>query len=194
MKNSAFWNKNLKTIIFNSCLIIFGILLCAMPQKFLGVLEVVVASFLILFGLINLFGYCFSPKFLKDPFMLFESVVLIVAGFLIDIVSNMFILVLGLIILIFGIKRIISAVGLQKLGKSDWWIDLIFGIVVSVLGLLIAILCNTKIVQSAIIILLGASLILSGIISLVIAFALHRQEKSDAVAENQTIEIDGEVK
>ena len=62
------------------------------------------------------------------------------------------------------------------------------------LGLLIAILCNTKIVQSAIIILLGASLILSGIISLVIAFALHRQEKSDAVAENQTIEIDGEVK
>ena len=165
-----------------------------MPQKFLGVLEVVVASFLILFGLINLFGYCFSPKFLKDPFMLFESVVLIVAGFLIDIVSNMFILVLGLIILIFGIKRIFSAVGLQKLGKSDWWIDLIFGIVVSVLGLLIAILCNTNIVQSAIIILLGASLILSGIISLVIAFALHRQEKSDAVAENQTIEIDGEVK
>lgn len=193
MKKINFCNENIKVILFNIFLIIFGVLFCAMPQKFVGILEIIVSIFLILYGLINLFGYCFAPTFLKEPFMLFESIVLIVAGFLIDIVSNLFILVLGIIILVFGIKRIVSAIEIKSLNNKNWWVDLVFGIVICLLGMLVSILCYTKIVQSAVIILLGASLMFSGIINLIIAFTLRKQIKKLA-EEDKVIEISGEVK
>lgn len=193
MKNSIFLSEKVKTIIFSGLLITFGILFCVMPQRFVGVLEIIVSIFLILFGLINLFGFCCSPTFLRDPFMLFESIVLIVAGFLIDLISNMFVLILGLIIIVFGIKKIFAAVNIKKTLKKDWWIDLIFGIVILILGLIIAILCGTKIVQSAVIILLGCSLIFNGIINLITLFVLHRELKNNKKTE-ETIEVSVEIK
>ena len=48
-----FRNQKIKTIIFSSVIIIFGLLFCVLPEKSIDYLELIVSIFLILYGVVS---------------------------------------------------------------------------------------------------------------------------------------------
>ncbi len=169
--------EKIKCVILSIILIVLGLLFCFLPIKFLNILEIIVCVVFILYAIFLIMGYCFSPKYLQEALMLFEGTIFLVFGILIILVPDFFVFMLGLIICFYGIKRIIASKTLRVLGKKNWWVDTVIGTVFLILGILVSVLCKTKVVQSAVSILLGITLVCGGICYLFLIFALHRSFK-----------------
>ncbi len=164
-----------KIIIFSALLIIFGILFCLLPESAISVLGIIISVFLIAWGVFLIFGYCVAPKELQEPFELMEGVVLLVVGIVIDLVPTLFVLAVGLVVMCLGLRQVFAAWTTKNLGEKYWYIDFTISFIIFVFGLLISIFCGTKIAKTAISIMLGIDMIISGIFYLVLVFVLHRK-------------------
>lgn len=163
-----------KITIQSAILIILGILFCVLPESAVNVLQIIVSAFLIFWGVVHVLGYCFAPIMLRDPYIFVEGSLTLVVGVLIDFFPALFVLMIGLIIVVTGLKRIFSSVELKKQFDAKWWIDLSLGILILILGLVVSIFCGTKIASNIVSIVLGVSLIVDGITYLLLLFALNR--------------------
>lgn len=189
MKN-ILQNQKVKTIIFSSCLIIFGLLFCLLPEKSLDVLELILSVFLIVYGFICLLGFAFAPVALRDSFLLIESIVMLAVGVLMDFVPSLFVILIGVIILIGGLRVAVNSINMKLLMRRDWWADLCLGSVFAALGIIVIVLSSTKVATTIISILLGITLILDGICYLVLLFVLKREAKKiDEELKKKFVEI-----
>ena len=172
-----FKSQKIKTVIFSSILIIFGLLFCLLPEKSLELLEIILSTLLIVYGIICFFGFVFSPIMLRDPVMLVEGIIFIVVGVLLDFFPSLFVIGIGTIIIIGGLKQIYNSIDLKILDAKTWWIDLCLGLAFTALGVVIIVLRSTKVSTMIVSIMLGVTLILDGICYLMLLFALKREVK-----------------
>lgn len=172
-----FKNQKIKTVIFSSILIIFGLLFCLLPEKSLELLEIILSTLLIVYGIICFFGFVFSPMMLRDPVMLVEGIIFIVVGVLLDFFPSLFVIGIGTIIIIGGLKQIYNSIDLKILDAKTWWIDLCLGLAFTALGVVIIVLRSTKVSTMIVSIMLGVTLILDGICYLMLLFGLKREVK-----------------
>lgn len=171
-----FFKREKVRLIAMSCLfIIFGILFCVIPNKSLSVIETISAVCLIVFGLISLFSYCFTPILFRDSSTLVKSIVAIMLGLLISFIPTFFVFVVGLIVAFNGLERFGYALDVKEVGDKKWWIDFIAGLIIFALGVTAVILCNTSVASNIVMIYFGISLILDGLINIILIFALHRE-------------------
>lgn len=174
------------SIIISAVMIIFGILFCALPQEFLSIIETILAILLVGYGLICLLIYCFTSSQFRDTSHLISSIVTIILGFLVSVIPTFFIFGIGLVILINGIGRVMTAVQLKNLDIKNWWSELVVGVVIICVGLVIMILCNTNLARNVMMIIFGISLIVNGTLNLIMQFITNK--KLEKIAEENKSE------
>lgn len=186
--------ERIKLTIYSIFLVVFGMLFILIPNKSINILEIITATCLIIYGIVGLLGYCVSPIFIRDPLQLLEALIAIVFGALLDFFPSLFILGIGLFIMFGGLKHFILSLEIREKGDKNWWIDSIFGLIISGLGLAVAILCNTSVAERITSIMLGVSMIISGLMYFIMIFALKRYlgkiKKSKVEGEDPTIEYE----
>ncbi len=172
---SILLKEKARVILTSIVAIILGILFCAIPGKSLDALEMFVAGVLIFVGVVYVLGFCFAPEFSKEASILIIGMVAIALGILVLFIPSSLVLGIGLIAGLTGLKRLGLAIDAKYLGDKNWWIDLIFGLGVFILGMLLIIFRCTSIAVNAVMIYMGATLIVFGIMNLVLIFALKRE-------------------
>lgn len=166
-----------KTIIVSSLLILFGLLFCFMPQKFVSAIETALSVFLIVYGLFYIISYCTQPLIFRNSTTIVEGVTFICVGILLALIPSLFVLGIGIAIAISGLKTFGYAFDVREIGDKHWWVDLISGAIMFGLGITIVVLCNTNTATSILMIMLGITLVIKGIVNLILVFALHREFK-----------------
>ncbi len=166
-----------KTIIVSALLILFGILFCLLPQKFVNAIETALSVFLIIYGLFLIISYCVQPLIYRNSTTIVEGIAIICIGVLLALIPSLFVLGIGIAILISGLKTFGYAFDVKEIGDKHWWVDLVSGAFVFALGITIVVLCNTKTATNILMIMLGLSLAVKVVINLILVFALHREFK-----------------
>lgn len=185
-------NQKVKTIVLSSILIIFGLLFCVLPNSSINYLEIVLSTLFIVYGIICLLGFTCSPRELREPLLLLESIIFMVVGVLIDFFPSLFVIAIGIIITVGGIKEILNAINIKFIGEKNWWINVVIGIIFAALGLTIIILSGTNVASMIVSIFLGVTLILDGICYLLLLFAFKREiDKIKREADRKMAEIFG---
>lgn len=172
---NIFQKGNLRVIISAVVMIVLGILFCVLPEQSLNTLEIVVSGLLIFIGMVNIFAFSFAPGFSREGGILFLGIISLGLGVFIIFVPSSLILGLGLYTGFIGIKRVMLATNLKAVGDRNWWVDLAVGILVFVLGVLLIVLRCTNLAINAVMIYMGVSLLLEGILDLVMLFAFKRE-------------------
>lgn len=188
---NIFQKGKLQVIISAVVMIILGILFCALPEKSLNTLEVVVAGTLIFIGMINIFAFCFAPDFSRESGILLIGIIGIGLGVLVIFVPNSLVLALGIYTAFSGIKRVLYSIDLKTFGERNWWIDLSVGLFAFVLGVLLIVLRGTSLANNAVMIFMGVSLLLEGVLDLVMLFVLKREvAKFKKIFNSDMVEIE----
>jgi uncharacterized membrane protein HdeD (DUF308 family) len=172
-------------------LIIIGTLMCIFTGAAVDVFVMVSGIACLVFGVLFIVAY-FGTFLIHDPSLLLRGLFWILIGSVILSNPGIYIYIVVFAVSFFliydGISEIAYATDLAGLKIKNWWVDLIMGILA--LGFGIAILAvefaGGNSVQ-LVVILSGASLILTGILELVLIFALHRdfKKKNDKVVSIQ---------
>lgn len=166
--------KKIRLITWNSVLLVIGFLFCILPETSLSILETIVTTCLILYGVFCLLTYLFTPQLMRDSSYLVTSILFILAGVLLDAISSLFIVGMGIFILIQGVVEIGYGTDLKSKGDKKYKIDLGLGFLFLILGIAVIILCGTSIGVSIVSLILGISIILYAGGNLYLILALHR--------------------
>jgi uncharacterized membrane protein HdeD (DUF308 family) len=172
-------------------LIIIGTLMCIFTGAAVDVFIIVSGVACLVFGVLYIVAY-FGTFLIHDPALLLRGLFWILIGSVIMSDPAIYIYIVVFAVSFFliydGISEIAYAVDLAALKVRNWWVDLLMAILA--LGFGIAILVVEFIGGNSVqlvVILSGASLILTGVLELVLIFALHRdfKKKNDKVVSVQ---------
>ena len=179
--------KKLESIIISSAIIIVGILFCALPTNVIEIIETIVLVAVLLYGGICMLIYCLTPADFRNNAHLIKAMIALCVGLLLMFVRSFFVSVFGLIILVSGVRTMITSKTYKAVGDKKWWVELIIGLVLSVLGLVVVILSNTNLAKKFVMIMLGLSLIIQGVINFAFMF-LIRKEATQIITEEKITE------
>ena len=157
-------------ITVSSALCLLGIMLIAFPEFSTALLGIVCGIMLILFGIVKLIGY-FSKDLYRLAFQydLIFGTILIAVGIVTLVnpgsVLNFICIANGLIILADGISKVRIAAESKRFGIKQWWLILASAIITGIFGLILMLRPAES--RRIMMILLGVTLILEGILSFV---------------------------
>ncbi|MBQ8451853.1 MAG: DUF308 domain-containing protein [Clostridia bacterium] len=167
--------EKIKVSVLSLIMIVVGVLFCVLPEKSLSVLEKIASIALIVYGLICVLEFIFTPLILKDSTVLLTGLLSIAVGSLITFVSTIFIFVIGIAVAFNGAERIAYSTDLKTAGDKKWWIDFLLGFLMFALGVATMILCNTNIAHNSMMIYFGISIIVDGLTNLILVCVLGRK-------------------
>lgn len=157
-------------IAVSAVLCLLGIMLIASPEFSISLLGMIFGVTLTLFGIIKLIGY-FSKDLYRLAFQydLIFGTILIAVGIVTLVnpgsVLNFICIANGLIILADGISKVRIAAESKRFGIKQWWLILASAIVTGIFGLILMLRPAES--SRIMMILLGVTLILEGILNLV---------------------------
>ena len=156
-------------IILSVLICTLGIVLIAVPDFSLTVLCRLGGALLIVFGCIKILGYLSKDLYrLAFQFDLALGILLIILGliliFRMEVVIHAVCILLGIFILTDSLLKIQIAIDARTFGIHRWWLILGFAIITAVAGILVLFQPNKS--ASAMMILLGVSLLGEGILNL----------------------------
>lgn len=176
-KKNIIERKRIELIVVSALYIVLGILFCVLPTQMLDILETVISIGCLVYGGFFLFVYCFTPDIFRDYGTLIKAVVAIIFGLLVIFVRSFFVMAVGVVIILTGVKNILSAKAFKLASDKKWWTDLVSGIALIVIGVTLIVLCNTKLATNAVMIYMGLSLIVNGLINFAFMFLIHKKVK-----------------
>ena len=156
-------------IIMSLICCLFGIGLIVFNKISISVIGFLVGIIMMLFGVVKLIGY-FSKDLFRLAFQydLAFGILLIVVGILLMLkpssLMNFSCIVIGVCILCDGLFKIQISFDSKAFGIKLWWLILLFATATAVVGLMI--IFKPEISSRMLMILLGASLLTDGILSL----------------------------
>lgn len=163
------------------CLALLGLLIVLFPAFSGNVFSMVAGIACIVFGVLALTFFVIT-FIVFEPKLLIEGIVLIVLGSLILTYPSTFltiiVYVLAIEVLYEGVMEIIYSVKMKKIGIKDWYIDLIYGIIMVALGVT-AITLNLISSDFFLIVieLIGASIIFEAVARVLLVCVIHHDYK-----------------
>ncbi len=163
------------------CLALLGLLIVLFPAFSGSVFSMVVGIGCIVFGVLALVFF-FLTFIVFEPKLLIEGIALIVIGSLIlsypETFLTIIVYVLAIEVIYEGVMEIIYSVKMKKLGIKDWYIDLIYGIIMLALGVT-AITLNLISSEFFLIVieLIGASIIFEAVVRVLLVCVIHHDYK-----------------
>jgi uncharacterized membrane protein HdeD (DUF308 family) len=185
--------KNIRTqkIIDAICMILLGILFVVVPEMGQEIFCIVAAVILYVVGIYCLVAY-FYTFLLHDPALLIRALLLFLVASLILSFPGTFlylsVILASIYLIVEGVVHLNYTFDLKKLNDKNWWIDLVYSIVM--LGCGVALITVLGINQNAanavnlMMILTGSFAIFDGLFELLIILFLHRdfkQAKKDII-------------
>lgn len=165
-------NKKNQLILTDSIIILIGLMFCIIPETAMSSLEIVVSCILILCGICYALGYLNSTTLPKS--YLYQGVVYILMGLFTSLISTLLSFILGIFLIVHGIKFILFSSELKTTSDKKWWVDFLIGLVITILGIEIVIGCiagqSTRIIS----ITLGLFLIIYAVSDLMLILGLKR--------------------
>lgn len=179
-------SKNLKTvkkeiIIINGVMIVLGLLISIFPETSRSVIGYVVGAVLAVLGLIRMIMYFTESKFeIVGSFSLVQGTVLLIFGiyFLVkpEFLATIMTAIFAVILLVGGVMKIQYAVDLLRFKVGYWWIELIFAALMITLGIIT--FANPFEAEKALMIYIGISLAVNGILDIISILYLSRIAES----------------
>lgn len=170
--------------------ILLGVVLICWPDRSVNFLCMLLGAAILITGIIYILGWLARRRDGLPAFFALPGVILCALGlWLLSSPSSIIILVqyiFGAVLLLHGIVDLQGAVALIRQGWSRWWLDLLLAVLTLALGLLI--LFNPFGTFSALVILIGASLIFDGVSDLCIIWRLSRAFRAAAREIQETLE------
>ncbi len=207
-KNNKLKNLKLTSVFASILYVIFGILICALPETARTILVYTFGALLIMRGLVsmfNFFGYGF------EPFGFIRGIVELTLGILVMcyaewVAGTLFGVLFGIYFILKALLEIQESFDLSKAGVKIWWVNLLFALVTLILG--IVLLINPFVGANAVMIYIGASLIVDGVLSLIaIIFVaskvkkmkktvkdLVKTDKNEPLEADYVVDKDGNIK
>ena len=179
-------DKNVQMLIISIICVIFGVLFCVLAQTMLNFLQTVLCIILLLYGGFHLVSFCVIAYEDKQVSTFFHGIVPFAVGMLLIFVPSFFVNAFGAIVLVLEILRLIVAV---KHKKQYWIINLIASIFFMIASIVLIVLCNVKINQYVVMVILGAILILEGIVNLSLMYA-GKKLKPKTIEETKEPEVE----
>lgn len=177
--------KRYEIIIMSAVYIIFGILFCVLPNQMLGILETIIAFCCLVYGCFFMFVYLVTPDVFRDYETIIKSVLAIVIGLLLVFVKSFFVMAIGVLLAMTGVKDILNARAYKLLDDKKWWSDLVVGIILIVAGVALFVLCNTSVATKIVMIFMGLTLIIDGVANLAFIFVVHKNIKQLVGSEKE---------
>jgi len=187
MKNAF----NIGYYIISSVLCLLGILLIACPQFFIAFMGIIFGVLLIVFGCVKIGAYFSKGAEFRTVFQSDLSTGLILLALGIVILCNpesvmLFVCItMGVFLLTDGVFKIQSAVEVKKHGVGRWQVILVVAIVTVLLGVLL--LFRPGFGETAMMVILGISLLADGLLNFITALISSNAEKH---RPPETIDID----
>ncbi len=181
--------KKLESIIISAALIVIGLLFCVLPTNIIEIIETIVLIGVLVYGGICMLVYCFTPADFRNNTYLLKAMISLCLGLLLMFVRSFFISAFGLVVLVSGVKTILSARVYKAVGDRKWYMELIAGLVLSVLGAIVIVISNLNVVRKIAFILLGATLIIQGVINMMFMFWLRAENLKEIEQESVETEI-----
>lgn len=176
-KKNIIERKRIELIVVSALYIVLGILFCVLPNQMLEILETIICIGCMVYGVFFMFVYVVTPDVFKDYGTILKAIIAIAFGLLLIFVKSFFVMAVGVVIILSGVKDIFSSKAYKLLGDKKWWTDLVAGIVYIAAGITLIVLCNTNVATKAVMIYMGLSLIVNGLVNYAFMFLIHRRVK-----------------
>lgn len=176
-KKNIIERKRIELIVVSALYIVLGILFCVLPNQMLEILETIICIGCMVYGIFFMFVYVVTPDVFKDYGTILKAIISIAFGLLLIFVKSFFVMAVGVVIILSGVKDIFSSKAYKLLGDKKWWTDLVAGIVYIAAGVTLIVLCNTNVATKAVMIYMGLSLIVNGLVNYAFMFLIHRRVK-----------------
>ncbi len=176
-KKNIIERKRIELIVVSAIYIVLGILFCVLPNQMLEILETIVCVGCMAYGALCMFIYIVTPDIFRDYTTILKAIIAIAFGLLLIFVKSFFVMAIGVVIVLTGVKNIFSAKAYKLLGDKKWWTDLVAGIVYIAAGITLIVLCNTNVATKAVMIYMGLSLIVNGLVNYAFMFLIHKRVK-----------------
>ena len=174
-------------IAVSALMVLLGLALIIFPEISVSVLETVCGILFIVFGVIKLVGF-FSKDLYRLAFQydLVFGILMIVLGITMLVhpgsLANFICIALGVSILIDGLFRVQTSVEAKRFGIRTWWLIAVCGILAAVGALVLMF----RPFESApvLIVLVGISLVLEGILNLItviVAVRIFKNQQPDVI-------------
>ncbi len=179
------------SIAFSILEIALGICVICMPNETLLTFCYLVASLVIVAGvasIVNFFVYGF------DPFGLMKGVSEVALGTIFVLLSpafaspEIFSSIAGIVMLIAGILKVQNGVDAKRAYVKEWWTYLVYGIIL--LTFAIVLLCNPFGGQKALLICLGALLLIDAVFDVYVTIAVNTKINRVKEIIKETYNID----
>ncbi len=180
--------KRIELIVISAIYIVIGILFCVLPNQMLEILETVICVGCMVYGVFFMFVYLVTPDIFKDYATILKAIIAIAFGLLLIFVKSFFVMAVGAVIIFTGVKNILSAKAYKTLGDKKWWTDLVAGIIYIVAGVTLIVLCNTDVATKVVMIYMGLSLIVTGLVNYAFMFLIHKRVKKVKEEVKEAIE------
>lgn len=157
-------------IVSSALLCTLGVGLIAVPDFSISLLCWIAGLLLILFGLVKIVGYCSKDLYrLAFQYDLAFGILLIALGLIFllrsDTMVNMLWLFLGIVILADALLKVQISIDSKAFGIPQWWLILMVAAATGIVGFLL--IFHPSESARAVMILLGVSLLLEGILNLI---------------------------
>lgn len=167
-----------KTVV--ACmLIVLGICLICVPTATLLTVCYMVGGFILAFGIFNTINY-FVYK--TEPFGFINGICELAIGSIVVVFApqitspQVFAIFAGIILLFSGLFRIQNSIDYKKFRIKNWWLYMVYGILLVVFSIVLMIYPFT--IQKIALIFLGVVLVLDGIMKLISLFVVKDVVKS----------------
>lgn len=176
-------------VLLSLSYIVIGALLLCFPETASTLIAYLCAAVLVAFGALHIIAYC--ARAVPGDFYRFDLVlglVGLVLGVFIcfrpELLISFFPVVLGIVILVDSFIKLQNAIDLLRMGDRSWWIILLLAILSGVLSVLM--LANPFTTAELLLMFVGISLIVNGIIDLISIFRLtHRIKQVTKAAQEE---------
>ena len=165
-------DKKIRVIIWNSVLIVLGLLFACLPNKAISVVETIVFVCLIVYGVYCILGFSLAPASSREPKLFYEGLIYVIAGVLLTFIENVLIIFIGAYLVVQGFNQVSFSIDLKNVSANQWYVDCIISFASIIVGAIIIILCKKTLTILSI--LIGISLVVYGASNLVRIFFLKR--------------------
>lgn len=160
--------------------VILGAVFLFWPELSLMTLCYAFGTLTIVYGIVHLITYFVRDRMISVfRYDMVIGIIAVILGILILIrpqyIINILPILLGLFIILSSIMKIQNAVDLKRVGYPKWWLILIFAFISIALGLIL--IWNPFAAAATLMMFIGASLCIDGIMSLWSMFCLSRNVK-----------------
>lgn len=156
------WN----TILVSAVIALLGLIVLTNPEAAALSICSLVGWFLVIGGVLTLIAY-FSMQ--KINYVLFMGLIQLLPGLYIvirpDVLVSFVSLMLGIILLVYGLACIRESMENKRFGYQHWWLNLVVGIITVLLAL--CVIVNPFATGSAVMMFAGAAMLVHGISNII---------------------------